>query len=194
MRRRFKIELLVLAAVCFGPVLAAYLLYYYGDLSALPLVPNEERVLVQPAVPLPPVDGVAEADAEGSFGWGPQWSLVHVRTSACGEACQEDLLRVARVHARLNRDQSRVRRVYIGPDAAAFATAADPSLSFAETGTPSYSDLADALESAGVPPAGNGRLYVVDPHGNLVLSYPAHPEQEALLDDLERLLDVSRIG
>jgi hypothetical protein len=39
-----------------------------------------------------------------------------------------------------------------------------------------------------------GRIFVVDPLGNLVVSYPPAPNQELLLEDLERLLDVSRIG
>ena len=40
----------------------------------------------------------------------------------------------------------------------------------------------------------DGRYFVVDPLGNLILSYPADADQKRLLEDLERLLDVSRIG
>lgn len=193
MKRTFRLELLLIAVACFAPIVAAYLLYYYGDLSALPRVPNDERTLVQPAVPLPAIEGLTEGANGETAGWGPRWSLLHVRTAPCDETCREDLLRVAQVHVRLGRDQSRVRRIYVGPAPEALA-AADPTLTAVSIGSPSYGALAQALESAGVPPAADGRLYVVDPHGNLVLSYPPHPEQEGLLEDLERLLDVSRIG
>ena len=76
--KRFKIELLLIALVTLAPVTAAYLLYYYGDLSGLPRVENEERLLISPAVPLPPFPGAA---AEGAAGWGPAWSILYVRTS-----------------------------------------------------------------------------------------------------------------
>jgi hypothetical protein len=39
-----------------------------------------------------------------------------------------------------------------------------------------------------------GRIFVVDPLGNVVASYPADADQGRLLEDLERLLAVSRIG
>jgi hypothetical protein len=39
-----------------------------------------------------------------------------------------------------------------------------------------------------------GRYFVVDPLGNIILSYPDSADQQRLLDDLERLLSVSRVG
>ncbi|HEX6995810.1 MAG TPA: hypothetical protein VF339_16885 [Gammaproteobacteria bacterium] len=189
--KRFKVEVLLVALACFAPLIGAYLLYYLGDLSALPRVQNPDRQLVSPAVPLPPPPGAAAGD--GVSGWGPDWSLLYVRTSACDDACREHVVRIAQVHAALGRDRDRVRRVYLGPDADALASR-DPKLAAASTADASADALLDALASAGAEPGDGGRLYVVDPHGNLVLSYPADAEQRGLLEDLERLLDVSQIG
>ncbi|MGB7216176.1 MAG: hypothetical protein WBE98_14160 [Gammaproteobacteria bacterium] len=191
--KRFKLEPLLVALACLGPIVAAYLLYYYGDPSALPRMANEERTLLEPAVPLPPLDSGADREDGEAAGWGPRWSLIYVRTAPCDTTCVEDLARIAAVHIRLGRDQPRMRRIYIGPEPEPLA-ALDPMLAALPIGTPSYQAFADALVSAGVPPAEGGRLYVVDPHGNLVLSYPPRPDQEGLLKDLERLLDASRIG
>lgn len=197
MKRRPGIELWLLALVCFGPMIAAYWLYFYGDTSALPLVPNEERVLVRPAVPLADAGDLGLSDRQAQTaaqrGWGPRWTLLYLRTSACDETCRADLVRLAQVHAALGRDQSRVRRAYVGPDAAERASA-DPSLAAAPSTISAADALLDVLESAGVAAHPAGRVYVVDPHGNLVLGYPPDPDQEGLLDDLERLLDVSQIG
>ena len=52
--------------------------------------------------------------------------------------------------------------------------------------------LIPALDSAPVRDA--GRIYIVDPLGNLMMSYAAAAPDEALLDDLERLLRLSHIG
>jgi hypothetical protein len=39
-----------------------------------------------------------------------------------------------------------------------------------------------------------GRYFVVDPLGNVILTYPDDADQGRLREDLERLLDVSRVG
>ncbi len=187
MKQRFRIELLLIALACAAPVVASYLLYYFGDLRSLPQVPNEERLLLSPAVPLPGADSDDPAAS-----WGPKWSILYYRTSACDESCRRTMLRLAQVHVALNRDQNRVRRVYLGPDAAELAKY-DPTLAAhvlsAETGA-----LQATLAASGGEIGTDGRVYVVDPLGNLVLSYPPDVEQKGFLEDLERLLDVSRIG
>ena len=46
------------------------------------------------------------------------------------------------------------------------------------------------------PPAVDGApgIYIADPHGNLMMSYPASGSARGLLKDLERLLRLSSIG
>lgn len=187
MKPRFKVELLLVALACVAPVVASYLLFYFGDLRSLPQVPNEARLLLNPAVPLP---GAESADPAAS--WGPKWSMLYYRTAACDDGCRTTLVRLAQVHVALNRDQNRVRRVYLGPDAAELA-AQDPTLAVrvlsAETAA-----LQATLDASGGAVGSDGRIYLVDPHGNLVLSYPPDAEQKGVLDDLERLLKVSQIG
>ena len=39
-----------------------------------------------------------------------------------------------------------------------------------------------------------GRLYVADPQGNVILSYPPEDEQRELLRDLKRLMSASGEG
>ena len=43
-------------------------------------------------------------------------------------------------------------------------------------------------------PATAGRLYLIDPLGNLVLSYSAQAPDKALLTDVKKLLRLSHIG
>jgi hypothetical protein len=40
----------------------------------------------------------------------------------------------------------------------------------------------------------SGKLYVVDPLGNLMMSYPGDAPPKSILTDLERLLKLSHIG
>jgi len=41
---------------------------------------------------------------------------------------------------------------------------------------------------------GGAQLWIVDPHGNLVLRYDAKANGKAILDDLKYLLKISQIG
>ena len=43
-------------------------------------------------------------------------------------------------------------------------------------------------------PGGAGRLYLVDPLGNLMMSYPRQAPDKALLTDIRKLLRLSHIG
>ncbi|HVF17951.1 MAG TPA: hypothetical protein VNA21_13605, partial [Steroidobacteraceae bacterium] len=45
-----------------------------------------------------------------------------------------------------------------------------------------------------VPVESAGRIYIVDPLGNLMMSYAPDAPDKALLEDLRKLLKLSRIG
>ena len=55
-----------------------------------------------------------------------------------------------------------------------------------------------ALSRAELSGAGLGiddaHIYLVDPHGNVMMRWPARPEMKRMLKDLERLLKASQIG
>jgi hypothetical protein len=50
------------------------------------------------------------------------------------------------------------------------------------------------LRALGAARLAQGRVYIADPQGNVVVSYPAEVEQKELLRDLKRLLSVSGTG
>jgi hypothetical protein len=50
------------------------------------------------------------------------------------------------------------------------------------------------LQALGAERLAQGRVYIADPQGNVVVSYPAEVEQKELLRDLKRLLSVSGTG
>ena len=67
------------------------------------------------------------------------------------------------------------------------APAEHPDLiSSAHAGPARHADAADPASDAAPPDT--GRIYIVDPLGNLMMSYAADAPDKALLDDLKRLL------
>ena len=174
----------LIGVACVGPVVLAAILYY-GPWSRppLPSLPGV-RELVQPPIALPP-SWFDEAEV-GAAGRRYRWSLIYARIAACDQQCVEDLGRLRQVQLALGRDVDRVRRVYL-------YTGPDPQLSDDRLLLRRLDDQlgAPVLALLGEDRLRAGRVYIADPKGNLVVSYPASAEQKELLRDLQRLLAVS---
>ena len=164
----------LVAIVCFGPFAAALFLYYapFGQ-SWLPQLPGSRELLAEP-LPLPPAwHGGDKAP----------WQLIYARMSACEQQCAQHLARLLQVQLALGRDQDRVQR--------AFWHVGDP---------PDFDDselVAHALDddvgrgvaqALGAERLNDGRVFVANPRGLVIVSYPPDVEQKELLRDLKRLL------
>lgn len=181
MRRKSFTPWLV-AAVVFGPFVLATLLYYgpWG-VDWLPRLSGSRELFAEP-VPLPEA-WAPPSDAE------PVWSLIYARSSPCEAQCAPELGRLLAVQLALGRDQDRVRRLFLFPDAQANELD-DPALVRFALDAPA----ADTLRAALGTDVHDGQVYVADPEGRVILSYPADVAQRELLRDLKRLISVSRAG
>ncbi len=183
MKRAAVVPWLVALAV-FGPFLAALLLYYLpADLDWLPRLPGS-RELLKPPLPAPPAWLEAPSSAaDGRY----RWFLIYAKMTACDRPCAATLERLRQVHAALAGDADRVQRVFwyagLAPD-----VTADGGLSLRGIDGAAGESTVRAL---GVDRLEVGRVYVADPRGLIVVSYPADVEQKELLRDLKRLLSAS---
>ncbi|MGQ0383092.1 MAG: hypothetical protein ACT4UP_00185 [Gammaproteobacteria bacterium] len=179
-RRTGRQQLFWFAAIFLLPLAAAMWLYFFSAWRGSPGTQHGE--LIDPPRPL-------EREAlRGS------WSLVHLVRGPCAVACAETLEELQRVRLALDKDMTRVRRALVHDGAC--CDAADPLfakpdlLLLAATGSAGQELLARFPPVAGGGPA----VYIVDPHGNLLMGYPSAGAGYGLLKDLERLLRLSRIG
>ncbi len=185
-------QLLLVASIFFVPLAAAALLYFLSGWRPTAGVQHGE--LLDPPHPLPDValtlPGGRVADSAVLRG---RWFLVHVVADECGGRCLAALADLRQVRLALDKDAPRVRRVLLhdGRCCPAGSPEPAPDLLILGAGGPS-----GAAFRAQFPPAidGNRGLYIVDPHGNLIMSYPASGAARGLLKDLERLLRLSSIG
>jgi hypothetical protein len=105
---------------------------------------------------------------------------------ACSADCRELVYLARQIHIGLGREVTRAGH------ALAHGTAL-PSDYDAELRA-AYPQLQRLpLEVARYPEAG-AQLWIVDPHGNLVLRYPPGSDGKQILDDLRYLLKISQIG
>lgn len=166
----------LVALACLGPFGVALALYYgpWG-VSWLPQLPGS-RELLTPPVALPSAWQQSGAEA-------PAWQLIYARITSCEQSCTQHLGRLLQVQLALGRDRDRVQRVlwHVGDS---------PPLDDRELEAFRLDDAVGRglVGAFGADRMRDGRVYVADPNGRVILGYPPDVEQKELLRDLKRLL------
>ena len=190
MKRRSNLQPFLLALVFFGPVLLAAVAFY-GPWDWVPRGGAAHGELIQPPLPLPSGELTTLSGNRTAAQWfRSRWSLIYASTAHCAEPCVAELNRLNQVRLALGEDRQRVQLILLfagaGPELPADATLLVARLDDTAGGA--------ILELLGTENIGDGRIYIADPLGNLVMTYPSGAEQRGILEDLERLLTVSTIG
>lgn len=193
--RRSRLGLIGLAALFFVPLALSFYLYY--GTSWRPSRGAENGELISPARPLPEVSLVrADGGPTGAEFLRGDWHLVHVGSGSCDAGCRESLVKSRQVRLALDRDVNRVSRVFLFygvlADAGYLAGEHPDLVSVSVDGDEGARLL--AVFRGGATASAAGRLYIIDPLGNLMMGYPADTPHQAILTDLERLLRLSHIG
>jgi hypothetical protein len=199
LRARNLRTLAALAALFLAPLAIAFFTYYGTGWRPARLV--NHGVLYTPARPLPQVElaairlpgAGADDAARAQQPFHGLWSLVYVGAGGCDADCRAALYAMRQTRLLLNNDMGRVARVWLVTGdccAREFVAHEHPGLL-----------LLDAQSAAAAPllaafPAQDraSSLYIVDPLGNLVMSYDARQDPHGLLADLKKLLGLSNIG
>jgi hypothetical protein len=182
--RRQRRLLVGLAVLFFAPIGLSFYLYY-GHSALQPLGKVNRGVLVLPPHALPA--GMLPPASTG------KWTLITVTDGNCDALCRRQLYDTRQVRTALDRDMPRVQRVLVATGDccdASFLTREHPDLATVHAAPDA--PLLAALRVDAAPPA--GRIYVVDPLGNLMLWYPTDAPPKGLLEDMKRLLKLSHIG
>jgi hypothetical protein len=188
--RRQRRLLIVLALMFFAPLGLAFYLYY-GHGTWHPGGRVNAGDLIQPARPLPslalPLWGSGTTDPNFLK---RKWTFLYVAAGPCAEACRTRLYDTRQVRLALDRDMDRVQRVFV----------ADPDCCDARWLHEQHPDLITIRAAAAVTPLlallpeRAPRVYLIDPLGNLMMSYAADAKAKGMLEDMKRLLRLSSIG
>ncbi len=181
-QRRGRVQALLIFLVCAAPVVLGTIAYFgspptgrtnYGRL----LAPAPLKVAAQF------VDGTTVTADSLS---GPWW-LVNVDSGECDEACARKLLLMRQMRLAQGKAQTRIERLWLVTDdhvpVAPEAVLAGVRVAHLAAGA--------ALGTAFADEDPVKHLYLIDPLGNLMMSFPWPPEEKRMLRDIEKLLRVN---
>jgi hypothetical protein len=180
------LQLVLLGILFGGPLILAAWLYYGGSLS--PSGRTNHGALLDPIVnlqesmPNSPVAGLS----------GDRWLLVYANEGGCRANCEDALYVMRQSRLMLGNEMQRLLRVFLrGPTAPdrVFIEEQHPGLAVIED-----AELSQFLGARRPQELSTGGFFLVDPLGNLVMYFPPEIDPGDMVDDIEHLLDLSRIG
>jgi hypothetical protein len=191
-RRRSRIKLYLVMAICAAPVLASYYAYYF----VRPEARSNYGELIDPQRPMPAlhlqtVDG-RPFDSASLRG---KWVMLMVAGGDCAAACVDRLYHLRQVRLTTGKDRDRVQRVWLIPDQAPLSTMLMREYDGTDMLRADPRELAAWLAADPASAATYAdRIYIVDPLGNLMMRFPVDADPNKTKRDLGKLLRASRIG
>ena len=186
-QRTGRLQLLLVAAVFLGPLLVAAWMYYGGG-SVQPQGRTNHGALLEPITNLAEELPVSAVHAH----YQQSWVLLYSHDTTCDATCRDALYKLRQSRLMLGKEMDRLTRVFLHgntPPDTVFLAEEHAGLVTIEDG--SLTRLLNNKKPADLPAKG---YYLIDPLGNLVMYFRPDLDPSEMVDDLKRLLKLSRIG
>lgn len=201
-RKRSTLPLVAVLVVCLAPLLLAFIVYALPALGLRPDGATNYGTLIEPQRPVPAADALGLATLDGEpfdlRTLAGKWVLATADVAECPESCAKKLFILRNSHATQGKNVERLRRVWFVLDDApipekvleayrgAVMVRVDPAklAAFVAPDAPR-----ENLEAALREP-----MWIIDPLGNLMMSYASDSDPMRVRKDISKLLFSSRIG
>ena len=200
-RGRSRTPLVLIVLLSLAPVLAAVIAYFNPDWR--PEGSVAYGTLIEPQRPIPPNAALKAATLDGQpFDLATlkgKWLLIAADSGDCQDACARKLFILRNSHASQGKNVERLARIWFITDDAPVPE----RVLEAYKGTVMLRVQPEQLkafllaESASPNVAAKALaepMWIIDPHANLMMQYPANAEPEKVRKDITKLIYHSRIG
>lgn len=183
-RRDARFQFVLVAVAFLGTPIAATLWYAYGENGHRGDTVNRGEI-INPARPIMGAEALGLTDA---------WTLVLHAPEGCAVECERSLVTSRQLRLTFAKDIVRIRRVLITGAAGDAARLGPTQPDLTVLAAAQAEAFAVALRGAQLPGAGDlpyaepGRVFLVDPLGNLMMTYAPDPAPRDVQADLKRLL------
>lgn len=191
-QKRGRLILVLLFLFFVLPLIAVLLMHHYQWHPQ----GSSNGALISPARPLHMANALLDEQARPLMAtvWRDKWSMVYVAES-CDSVCAERLHGMRQLHVSFAKDIERIQRVLISPISdSAVLRQQYPDLVIINQPATALANLSQQFDIAGQSASAEHRIYLVDPLGNLMMSYTLTTPLKEIRKDLERLLRYSWAG
>ena len=195
-RKKNSLIIGVITLAFLSPLLVAWWSLNFTDVIAAGGKSNHGELIdpPRPLADMPLHDPVAARD----YRLHGKWNLIYL-SDQCGEVCLDNLYRMRQIPCCYGQafPAGAAGAAVAGTDAAGLK----PLLTqyagqrIIKTGRTARAGLIPVFKlGADDKPLLTNRLYIIDPRGNLMMSYPPAVDPRGIIKDLKKLLKASRIG
>lgn len=183
--------------ILFGlPYLAALYFYLFQDDIDFSYSNNGE--LISPVRPLENhlLKDISNKDVWFSSFKG-KWLIIMIGDSSCNQICQSNMYKMRQIRKAVGQDRQRVDRIFFLNDDKTMGDFNQkikeyPGMHIIKNNGDEYDRFLSGLLINNKKMM--NRIYIIDPLGNFMMAYQQDSAAEHILDDLRRLLKVSKLG
>ncbi len=196
--KKNNITMLALLLLFIVPLILSWWLFYSADGKA-PTRSASHGDLITPARPLADANLYNPVFPDTQYTLHGKWSLVSLSANGCDNMCLENMYRMRQIQMAAGEHSLRVQRLVLIKNTTLREMLAGQLKDYRGQ----LSLDADAVDekfinafklNEGEDLFSQGRLYIIDPLGNLMMSYPHDADPIGIIKDLKRLLKLSMIG
>jgi len=185
-----RVQLILVLVVFAAPIVGAF--FYkpsgfinYGDIYT----------------PVRPVENLLMNSSQGTVEFDSlrrQWVLLVTANGECSQHCEDNILKIRQLRFMQNNDMTRIRTVFLHADleqtiANDLAAKYSPVEAYSAALT-DYLQWTEILKTNQQEQGEERGFYIIDPAGNLMMSYPFDADPNFIKEDIKRLLKASQIG
>jgi len=193
-----RLIIITLILIFSGPMLVSWWLFNYTDVMEKGSRGNHGDLIIPPK-PLPNIrliDPLSEINSGQLHG---KWSLFYITGDHCDQICIDLLYRMRQIRLAVGKHYHRVQRVLLmakESDAGHIQISKEYKGQWlVATDDINLNEFLGNFHLVDIESSKRkDRLYLIDPLGNLMMSYSVDADPIGIIKDLKRLLKASRIG
>ena len=194
--KKNKIIIIVIVLVFVAPSILSWYVFNHTDFLESRGTSNYGQIITPP-VQLENFSLIDPLDAQRTDTLHGKWSMIYVAES-CDDMCMQNVHRMRQIHMGMGKHSLRVQKVLFLIDqdinelSSLFKNYKGQQI--INTNAIDTDNLLEKFNLKDADLLRSQRIYISDPLGNLMMSYPSDINPKGILKDLKKLLRTSRIG
>ena len=195
--KKNKIIIIVIVLVFIAPSILSWYVFNYTNFLESRGTSNYGEIIT-PSIQLENLSLIDPLNKERNDTLHGKWSMIYV-AELCDDICMQNVYRMRQIHMGMGKHSLRVQKVLFlidqDLDELSSLLANYKGQQVINTNSVDTDILLEKFRIEGVKDLPRfQRIYISDPLGNLMISYPPGINPKGILKDLKKLLRTSRIG